>query len=1084
LIPPAAPPRALLRALAAAATLLAVAAPSADAVDPVAATLDRTAGLSGPPPAKLAQAQDRLRRDLGARALVQPDPTAGTPRIVARLDGFLTPPSRRDPADVALDYVRDHAAAFGLDGSDLATLRLTARRRGAGTVHLVWEQRVDGVPNVDGGLQAAVRDDGRLVNVRGGPLPDPGGSAPAARITAGEAFEAAVPGNPSAPPTGTPRGAERRTPFLRGGEASLVRYRDGGADRLGWRVLYPASSDAFYDAIVDARSGRLQRRVNRTHGAEEINHFDVSPRASGDTSPTPSPVPAGWLGAARRLEGPYVHAISDLTDRIWLTVGPTGLELSALPTEDDEVAPSSPEGDDRAWNFTPTLGPSSGFCTSCSWDDSPLNTTANRQFSTAQLFWYVNTYHDHLAAAPIGFTGVGAGAFEGDDAVIAQALDGASPTPTTGPDADHLSNANMTVLPDGFPGLMQMYLFGLTIAAHYDGAMDASVVYHEYTHGLSERLVTDGQGFGALSGPQPGAISEGTSDFYAMDYLVETEPAAMGDTAGQGDLRFGRWLHSNASPFLKNQAAIRTESMDCLPQPVDSTHCGGPTPATSAGPGGYTYDDFAKIAGAAEVHADGEIWGQTLWSLRQALMAAPAHPGAEGLTRTRAYVTEGLRLAPPFPTFLDMRNAIVQAAVNLHGDEDWDTIWSVFAARGMGWSAATDGPNDLDPLVAGDVPPPPGSGARGAISGTIEDELGAPVPGVSVAVGGHDSGLGATSVQASSAADGSWLLPDVVARSYADLYFRKAGYQELTTTVTVEPGQTATRTIKPLRRDYASAASGGSVASSTGTDYSADGCGPAQAIDDQKSTAWSTDAGSAQDLVLDLGRSIDIGQVRIDPRAGCGDPPEASLNTYELAASDGPGAPFEAIAGGTIGPLDARGYATLSLAGNLAGRRLLRLRAIAPRSLSQAGPQSYMDVSELEVTGTPTVEPTPTPTATPTPSPTATPTPTPQPPPATATTFDVKKLSASRKGVFKVKVKFGSSAPAGTARLRVLAGKKRLAEGRLAVRAGRTSTKTLTLNSTGRKTIKPGKSRKVTLELRLPDGKKVKKTVTLARRKR
>ena len=45
-------------------------------------------------------------------------------------------------------------------------------------------------------------------------------------------------------------------------------------------------------------------------------------------------------------------------------------------------------------------------------------------------------------------------------------------------------------------------------------------------------------------------------------------------------------------------------------------------------------------------------------------------------------------------------------------------------------------------------------------------------------------------------------------------------------------------------------------------------------------------------------------------------------------------------------------------------------------------------------------------------------------------------------------------------------------------------TKTLQLNSTGRRKIKAGTSRKVTLELRLPDGKKVKKTVTLARKKR
>ncbi len=33
--------------------------------------------------------------------------------------------------------------------------------------------------------------------------------------------------------------------------------------------------------------------------------------------------------------------------------------------------------------------------------------------------------------------------------------------------------------------------------------------------------MTDAQGFGALNTAQAGAIGEGTSDFYALDYLVD-----------------------------------------------------------------------------------------------------------------------------------------------------------------------------------------------------------------------------------------------------------------------------------------------------------------------------------------------------------------------------------------------------------------------------------------------------------------------------------------------------------------------------------------------------------------------------------
>ena len=63
----------------------------------------------------------------------------------------------------------------------------------------------------------------------------------------------------------------------------------------------------------------------------------------------------------------------------------------------------------------------------------------------------------------------------------------------------------MSTPPDGTPPLMQMYLF------HFPGttdeeepflptssAFDPSVIYHEYTHGLSNRLVVDADGNSTL----------------------------------------------------------------------------------------------------------------------------------------------------------------------------------------------------------------------------------------------------------------------------------------------------------------------------------------------------------------------------------------------------------------------------------------------------------------------------------------------------------------------------------------------------------------------------------------------------------
>ncbi len=60
------------------------------------------------------------------------------------------------------------------------------------------------------------------------------------------------------------------------------------------------------------------------------------------------------------------------------------------------------------------------------------------------------------------------------------------------PDANHKNNANMFTPPDGQSPRMQMYLFFYPQAGWQasNGGDDAGIVYHEYTHGLSSRLIT------------------------------------------------------------------------------------------------------------------------------------------------------------------------------------------------------------------------------------------------------------------------------------------------------------------------------------------------------------------------------------------------------------------------------------------------------------------------------------------------------------------------------------------------------------------------------------------------------------------
>jgi hypothetical protein len=246
---------------------------------------------------------------------------------------------------------------------------------------------------------------------------------------------------------------------------------------------------------------------------------------------------------------------------------------------------------------------------------------------------------------------------------------------------------------------------------------------------------------------QAGAMGEAWSDWYAMDYLVSQ--GLERDTATRGELRIGKYV-------LAGQT-IRSEPMDC-PVGFESDPCLG-TPG--AGPGGYTYGDFGRVAGLPEVHADGEIWAQTLWDLRKAI----------GSRKAESLVTRAMELSPANPSFLDERNSILQADLVVNRGRLQNKIWKVFAARGMGFfAAATDG-DDTQPVEDFSMPPAANT-PRGSLTGTVTDaQTGTPLAGMTVAFGGHASGF-AGDYAATTAADGTYTITGIIPGTYAKVFAR------------------------------------------------------------------------------------------------------------------------------------------------------------------------------------------------------------------------------------------------------------------------------------------------------------------------
>jgi len=90
---------------------------------------------------------------------------------------------------------------------------------------------------------------------------------------------------------------------------------------------------------------------------------------------------------------------------------------------------------------------------------------------------------------------------------------------------------------------------------------------------------------------------------------------------------------------------------------------------------------------ANEVHNQGELWCVTLWETRARLVTK--YGWAVGNQLILQLVTDGMNLSPANPTFLQARDAIIQADLVDTGGANRNDLWAAFAKRGMGLSATS-----------------------------------------------------------------------------------------------------------------------------------------------------------------------------------------------------------------------------------------------------------------------------------------------------------------------------------------------------------------------------------------------------------
>ena len=181
---------------------------------------------------------------------------------------------------------------------------------------------------------------------------------------------------------------------------------------------------------------------------------------------------------------------------------------------------------------------------------------------------------------------------------------------------------------------MQQYLF-TSPNPDRDSSMDGDIVFHEYGHGISNRLI--GNGSTALSGTQSGAMGEGWSDYWA---ITLNSDGAMGE-------------YSTGNPNGIRRA----------PYAVPAQH--GPR----------------FLRGCLR----GWLPGPSRWRSLGRNSLGLAHQ--LGATISDNIVLNGMKFTPNRPSFLNARDGILQADQNLYAGANRCAIWTVFARHGMGVSA-------------------------------------------------------------------------------------------------------------------------------------------------------------------------------------------------------------------------------------------------------------------------------------------------------------------------------------------------------------------------------------------------------------
>jgi hypothetical protein len=602
-----------------------------------------------------------------------------------------------------------------------------------------------------------------------------------------------------------------------------------GAAHAAYAVTI-ASTDAAdptaYTTYIDARDGSVLVRDDLVNFDSDNPTWAVFPATPPTTIPAGSDPRVHWcLLPAPACKGVFSDPNSGQAWDINLATGSPTFTSSGNSANDvvqwgagtpPTLATASP---DRNYTY-PFID---------QWQQARCNpdgfTSAQRNDADAavtNLFAMHNRMHDF--AYRLGFTEATwnlqavnlSGASLGGDAEQGRAQSGAL--------SGSRNNANQGTGRDGLPPTTNMFLWQPQAGAAYppcvDGDYDMTVVGHEYTHAITNRMIA-GPNSG-ISGFQGGSMGEAWSDLTAAEYLIENNLHAPGDSP----FVTGAYVTGN------NHEGIR--DYDASKSPLN-------------------YSDLGFDLVGPEVHADGEIWVATNLRVRAALVdrygngnTALQQQCADGQVPVGSCPGNRRWIQLMFDSFLlqaassvsmlDMRDNMLAADMARFGGANQDILWNAFAESGMGQGAATAGSADVDAT--------PSFASPMADNATVKLDPTGDAAGAVVRLYAGDWEARAVPI---ADTDPATPIPDtfqIVPKANLHFVVNGAGFGSQRLSRTFQPGAVVDWKID-LPRNLASGASGATA--------SGDGINLARINDDTEATDWASLNGVAgRRVTIDL----------------------------------------------------------------------------------------------------------------------------------------------------------------------------------------------------------------------------------------